>query len=131
VLLLAAHFLAREREKNRGGAASILPEAEAVLTAYPWPGNVRELQNAIRAAHALAGEAKAIGVQHLPQRLRAARRPAVSSYHDAVIRFRRELIERSLAETAGNQSQAAGLLNISRQALAYQIRELGILVKPR
>jgi DNA-binding NtrC family response regulator len=33
-----------------------------------------------------------------------------------------------LLQTNGNQNQAAAMLKISRQALAYQIRELGILV---
>ena len=57
-------------------------------------------------------------------------RAAVGSYQDAVARFRRELIEKSLAQANGNQNQAAAMLKISRQALAYQIRELGILVTP-
>jgi len=52
------------------------------------------------------------------------------SYQDAVARFRRELIEKSLQQANGNQNQAAAMLKMSRQALAYQIRELGILVKP-
>jgi len=47
-----------------------------------------------------------------------------------VARFRRDLIEKSLLQANGNQNQAAAMLKISRQALAYQIRELGILVKP-
>jgi len=47
-----------------------------------------------------------------------------------VARFRRELIEKSLSQANGNQNQAAAMLKISRQALAYQIRELGILVTP-
>src|SRR5207253_2668913 len=130
VPLLAAHFLAAERARHRGGAAKLSPEAEAIFRAYSWPGNVRELQNTIRAAHAMAGEAKEIDVEHLPERLRgvAAPRARASSYQDEVARFRRELIERSLAQVRGNQNRAAVLLNISRQALAYQIRELGILV---
>ena len=41
------------------------------------------------------------------------------SYQDAVAKFRRDLIERSLLEADGNQNRAAALLNISRQALAY------------
>ena len=51
------------------------------------------------------------------------------SYQDAVTRFKRDLIERSLVESAGNQNKAAAALKMSRQALAYQIRELGILVR--
>ena len=128
--LLATHFLAEEREKHRGGPTRLSDEAEAAFASYHWPGNVRELQNTIRAAHAIAGEGKLIALDHLPERLRRVKpvRTAIGSYQDAVVRFRRELIEKSLAQANGNQNQAAALLKMSRQALAYQIRELGILV---
>lgn len=131
--MLAAHFLAKEREKSRGGAAKLTSDAESVFLSYRWPGNVRELQNTIRAAHALAGEGTAIDVEHLPERMRSAvvrTSSGVSSYQDAVTRFRRDLIEKSLVQANGNQNRAASALNMSRQALAYQIRELGILVRP-
>jgi len=130
ILQLASYFLAAEREKHRGGASSFTPDVEAILASYSWPGNVRELQNTIRAAHALAGEGRAIDVEHLPERLRqvSAKRGPAGSYQESVARFRRDLIERSLAAAGGNQNQAAALLKMSRQALAYQIRELGILV---
>ena len=131
IRVLAAHFLAAEREKHRSGPASFTPDVEAIFAAYSWPGNVRELQNTIRAAHAVAGEAKEVDVEHLPERLRniSPAKAAAGSYQDAVARFKRDLIERSLTEARGNQNRAASLLNMSRQALAYQIRELGILVK--
>jgi DNA-binding NtrC family response regulator len=131
VLLLAQHFLSQERDKHRGGATSLSHDVEAILTSYSWPGNVRELQNAIRAAHAMAGDTRQIDVEHLPERLRSIvpARVTTGSYQDAVTRFKRDLIERSLVQTNGNQNRAASLLRMSRQALAYQIRELGILVK--
>jgi two-component system response regulator AtoC len=131
IALLAAHFLAREREKHRGGATKFSQDVEALFASYAWPGNVRELQNTIRAAHAMAGDATAIGLAHLPERMRNATvvRASAGSYQDAVARFRRELIEKSLAEVGGNQNRAAAILSMSRQALAYQIRELGILVR--
>jgi DNA-binding NtrC family response regulator len=130
VALLASHFLAAERSRHRGGPANFTEDVDAAFRAYRWPGNVRELQNAIRAAHAMAGDAREIDLEHLPERLRSIARPRgkASSYQDEVTRFRRELIERSLSQARGNQNQAAALLNMSRQALAYQIRELGILV---
>ncbi len=132
VPMLAAHFLAKEREKSRGGPSRLTADAESVFLSYRWPGNVRELQNTIRAAHALAGEAAAIDVDHLPERMRSATvRSGAGSYQDAVTRFRRELIEKSLVQANGNQNRAAASLNMSRQALAYQIRELGILVRTR
>ena len=74
----------------------------------------------------------AIDVDHLPERMRSAIVRAgggVSSYQDAVTRLRRDLIEKSLVQANGNQNRAAASLNMSRQALAYQIRELGILVR--
>jgi len=131
ILLLAHHFLAVEREKHRSGPALLSPDVEAIFTAYGWPGNVRELQNTLRAAHAMAGEAKEIALEHLPERLRAVApsRTVAGSYQDAVARFKRDLIERSLLDAKGNQNRAASALKMSRQALAYQIRELGILVR--
>ncbi|HVR39189.1 MAG TPA: sigma 54-interacting transcriptional regulator [Thermoanaerobaculia bacterium] len=130
ITLLASHFLTIERDKHRSGPNAFTSEVDAIFAAYNWPGNVRELQNTIRAAHAMAGDAKQIALEHLPERLRrvAPARASAGSYQDSVMRFRRELIEKSLHEARGNQNRAASLLKISRQALAYQIRELGILV---
>ena len=131
ILLLATHFLAAERDKHRAGPSLLASDTEAIFTAYAWPGNVRELQNTIRAAHAMAGDAKEIAVEHLPERLRgiAPARVTAGSYQHAVTLFKRDLIERSLLQVNGNQNRAATLLKMSRQALAYQIRELGILVR--
>ena len=131
VLLLAAHFLDAERQRHGSGPCELSSEVEGIFTAYRWPGNVRELQNTIRAAHAMAGEARQIDIEHLPERLRnvaPARTPA-GSYQHAVESFKRDLIARSLAAAEGNQNRAAAMLRMSRQALAYQIRELGILVR--
>ena len=129
ILLLARSFLAREREKHRGGPSLLSNEVESLFLAYGWPGNVRELQNTVRAAHAIAGEAREIALEHLPDRLRNAPVPRVASgsYQDAVLRFKRDLIENALSQANGNQNRAASILKISRQALGYQIRELGIL----
>ncbi|HEX3580238.1 MAG TPA: sigma 54-interacting transcriptional regulator [Thermoanaerobaculia bacterium] len=129
ILLLARSFLAREREKHRGGPSLLSNEVESLFLSYGWPGNVRELQNTVRAAHAIADDAKEIALEHLPDRLRntAVTRVAIGSYQDAVMRFKRDLIENALSQSNGNQNRAASLLKISRQALGYQIRELGIL----
>ncbi len=133
ILKLAGSFLDSERSRHRGGPGRMSEEVEAALLLYAWPGNVRELQNTIRAAHAMAGDSKELTMEFLPQRVRVrtgeGRRAHGGSYQDAMTRFRRELIERSLDEARGNQNRAAAMLQISRQALAYQIRELGITVR--
>jgi DNA-binding NtrC family response regulator len=131
IVRLATHFLDLERERHRSGPARLSDDVESVFLSYRWPGNVRELQNTVRAAHAIAGDSRELTLDHLPNRIRSARERNVpsGSYQDAVARFRRDLIERSLAAAGGNQNRAAAMLQISRQALAYQIRELGIMVR--
>ncbi|MFN2239929.1 MAG: sigma 54-interacting transcriptional regulator [Thermoanaerobaculia bacterium] len=130
ILLLADHFLARENRREPGGANCFSDEALQALQLHDWPGNVRELENVIRSAHALA-PGRAIDLEHLHPRMRAVRATRVppGGFFDEVTRFRRDLVERSLVSAEGNQSRAAAMLGISRQALAYQIRELGIVVR--
>jgi transcriptional regulator with PAS, ATPase and Fis domain len=43
-----------------------------LLQSYGWPGNVRELQNTIRAAHAMAGDAREIDIEHLSKARRSS-----------------------------------------------------------
>ncbi|HXI12283.1 MAG TPA: sigma 54-interacting transcriptional regulator [Thermoanaerobaculia bacterium] len=131
VLLLARHFLAEEKQKHRAGPDRLSPDTEALFTAYHWPGNVRELQNTIRGAHAVAGDAREVEIEHLPERLQSivVPRSASGTYYEELVRFRKALVERSLIGASGNQNKAAQALGMSRQALGYQIRELGILVK--
>lgn len=131
VTLLANYFLRKEHEKHRGGPMLCSEEVEAVLLSYRWPGNVRELQNTMRAAHAIGGEARRVEMEHLPERLQGVVviRKSTGTFFEEIVRFRRTLVEKSLLDSKGNQNQAAKLLGMSRQALAYQIKELGILVK--
>ncbi len=131
VLLLARHFLAVQRDRHRGGPALLSEDVEAAFCNYRWPGNVRELQNTVRAGHTMAGDLRAIELDHIPERISSTPKSRIptGNYQVEVVAFRRTLIERTLAESKGNQSRAAKLLGMSRQALAYQIRELGIAVK--
>jgi DNA-binding NtrC family response regulator len=133
VLLLAKHFLRVELERHGTGPSTFSEEVEEMLLAHHWPGNVRELQQTVRAAHALAGDGRIVTPDHLPERMRRAahRKVPTGSLNEEVTRFRRNLIERALEVAEGNQSRAAKQLGVTRQALAYQIRELGILVEKR
>ena len=59
------------------------------------------------------------------------KRPAAcENYRARVDEHRRGLIHEALARTSGNRSRAARELGLSRQALAYLIRELGVTVRP-
>jgi two-component system, NtrC family, response regulator len=120
VLLLADHFLARQRG---GPPARLSRQARARLLAYRWPGNVRELENVLAVAAALADDG-AIGPEHLelPGDACAPEAP----YQQQVDAFRRQLVAREIEGCGGNRADAARRLGISRQALSYLVRQLGL-----
>ncbi|MBW3563871.1 MAG: sigma 54-interacting transcriptional regulator [Acidobacteria bacterium] len=125
---LAEHFLRKELREYPDGATRFSDEAAAALESWDWPGNVRELAQVVRASHALAGQTRSIELQHIPERIREAvsRRPKEGHYKDELERFRRDLIQKALLATGGSMARAADRLGITRQALSYQARELGI-----
>jgi len=131
VLLLADHLLGRQTRHrsppgNSSGGGFSEPRLSAAarrrLLAHSWPGNVRELENVLGAAVALAPDG-VIEPAHLELPEREA--PA-SDYHRQVDSFRRRLVEEALVAAGGNQSEAARRLGLTRQALSYLVRTLGI-----
>ncbi|MFN7943558.1 MAG: sigma 54-interacting transcriptional regulator [Thermoanaerobaculia bacterium] len=124
VLLLAEHVLARERARRPGLRLSAA--ARRALAAHDWPGNVRELANAlVAAAHLAPGPLIEPDHLDLPDRREAAE-GATGTYHERVECFRRELVRRALDESGGRQAAAARKLGLSRQALSYLVRQLGV-----
>jgi DNA-binding NtrC family response regulator len=122
---IADHILARQRANS---PARLSREARARLLAHRWPGNVRELENVLAVAVALAGDGS-IAPEHLEL-------PAVSSapeapYHQQVDALRRRLVIEALEDCGGHRAEAARRLGISRQALSYLIRQLGLDSKVR
>ncbi len=118
ILLLADHFLIRRRSQRR-----LSRKARARLLSHDWPGNVRELENVIGVADTLA-EDREISVEHLdlPQRPPESK----GDYHQMVEQYRRDLISKAMSETGGNRAAAARRLGLSRQALSYLVRQLGL-----
>ena len=131
VILLARKFLADARDAVKAGPNGFTEDVEALLLGYQWDGNVRDLQNVVSWAFQLAGDAPLVTTDHLPQRVKnaTARVSKRGNFYEELAQFRRQMIERSLLDANGNQSQAAKALGMTRQALSYQIRELGIHVK--
>lgn len=129
-ILLARHFLSQAAREDGKGAFEIEPDAVAAILAHTWPGNVRELQSAIASAAALA-DGRRIGAALLPEAVRRSARPADASrgYRSRVDAHRRDLIMEALDRAGGNRSRAARDLRLSRQALLYLIRELGVREK--
>jgi DNA-binding NtrC family response regulator/tetratricopeptide (TPR) repeat protein len=120
ISLLIDHILqsnAAASERRVG----LTPEARTALLQHSWPGNIRELENRLRLALSLAdGE---IEVRHLELEATAT---VEGSYHQQLVSFRRRLVAQSLANAEGNQAAAARRLGLSRQALSYLVRQLGL-----
>jgi transcriptional regulator with PAS, ATPase and Fis domain len=120
---LADYFLRLYRQRARRAVPSISPEALRCLRAYPFPGNVRELENEIERAVALADDGRAIGPEHLSDRLRHAAETASTplTLNDAIERLKRQMIEDALRE-CGSKTRAAERLGLSRQSLQQMLR---------
>ncbi len=142
VLQLADLFLSRHRPPPPPRLAAATRDR---LRAHSWPGNVRELENVLRLAAALAGggiiqpahlelpraaenapPADSAAASHRSGESGAMPPAAAGSYHQQVESLRRQLVVEAIAAAAGNHAEAARRLGISRQALSYLVRQLGL-----
>jgi DNA-binding NtrC family response regulator/tetratricopeptide (TPR) repeat protein len=130
-------FFVREACERLGKAdVRLSPETLDLFDAYGWPGNVRQLRNEVQRAVAMAAPGGVITPDLLspvfagpddaapaPRRARNVTLPA------AVERLERELIEGVLERTAGNVSQSARALGLTRRGLYLKMERLGIEYK--
>lgn len=125
---LARHFLAHHAQRYRRAAPRLDAEALDLMGRHAWPGNVRELRNAMEQALLLARGAD-IGRRELAfLDLDARSAPASSGLPESLNleQHERALIQEALDRTAGNVSQAARLLGISRDTLRYRLERHGM-----
>ena len=101
-------------------------EARDALVTHTWPGNVRELRNAVEQAVALH-EGDMLPLDAFPIRTLAA---AGDSLHDAVQAIERARIVEALEHFAGNQTQAARALGMSRRTFLNRLDAYG-MPRPR
>ena len=122
VARLALHFCAEHAAAAGKPAPRIDDDAMARLEGYAWPGNIRELRNAIEHAVVMASAGR-IGPEHLPERVVQASRPASPGMRGRMDAAERREIVDALAACAGNQTQAAKRLGLSRRALIYKLKK--------
>jgi DNA-binding NtrC family response regulator len=129
--LLAGHFLRRFAQEFGKPVKQLSAEAAGELCHYDWPGNVRELRNVIERLVILE-PAAVIDAAHLPIDIRAGGRRASGQFRVALpdngvalADVERELVLQALEKTGGNQSQAAELLGIERDALRRRLVKYG------
>ena len=127
VPLLADHFIARIAARERRSPPELSEQAIAALQSYHWPGNVRELENFIEKT-LIFNRGEQIDIDTLPGELRRSNRDTLKDFSlkAASQRLEREYIQKALAETGGNRTHAAKLLEISLRSLIYKIKDYDI-----
>ncbi|MFX0195496.1 MAG: sigma-54-dependent transcriptional regulator [Candidatus Hodarchaeota archaeon] len=130
--LLTHHFLDKFNRALRKKVMTITPEALDMIKSYHWPGNVRELENAIERAVVLV-PGDEITPDLLPPQLTQEPEEEISiglHLDEALLKFKRQFIARTLRFANNNQTQAAKLLKVQRTYLNRLIKELKVDIKP-
>jgi two-component system response regulator AtoC len=128
---LAESFARRCAERFGLEGVRLAPELMQRLQQQEWPGNVRELENAVTRMVALSDGGR-LGVEALspapapgaPEAPEQASAPL--SFREQVQAFESELLQRTLAECGGNQSEAARRLRLSRVTLLDKLKRHGL-----
>jgi Nif-specific regulatory protein len=105
------------------------PSALCFVLVADWPGNVRELENALEVASIrAAGEgAEQIERRHLDPTSRLhPPAPAHMSFHQAVLAFKRELLEKTITECDWNIAETARRLDLARSHVNNLLRAFGM-----
>lgn len=152
ILPLVDFFIEHYNRKFRKSVRGITAETRRLLLNYDWPGNVRELKNAIERAMILEDE-PVLRPDYLPFSVRQPHTGVTAFEHTAsppsggqplpngrwlpplsipeggtsLEEIERALVELALRQSGGNQTHAARLLDISRDALRYKMKKFGLM----
>ncbi len=145
IVLLATAFLKEFAEENGKPVRELTTDALQSLIDYPWPGNVRELRTAIEHGVVMSPGPK-ITIRHLPMSVRGGApapippKPGIGNSASApatpaapaldgdlnLAAMEERMIHEALSRTAGNRTEAATLLGLSRRTLQRRLREMGL-----
>ncbi len=126
VPLLVSHVLAAWSESSGLPCPEVSPAALETLNEYAWPGNVRELANVLEQV-SVSGKPR-IDVGELPvfESGRAGVDYELPSSGIDFVEFERSILVQALAHARGNQTQAAGLLGLTRDQIRYRMSKFNI-----
>ncbi len=131
ILLLANYYIERTNHKrrNKNKLKGLAKPTEKIFKNYEWEGNVRELRNVIERASILE-DSPLITTEYLPKDLVNG---DSGSNADSEFRLPAEgiplqdvelqLVRQAVARTNGNLTQAAKLLDISRDQIRYRLKK--------
>ena len=125
--LLAHHFLTHFAEAQGKATTGLSRDALAVLRAHSWPGNVRELMHVIEQVVALSDGA-VIQRADLPDAIASEMASVNAEGHlqARVAAYEKQVIRDALEKYAGNITQTAKALGLTRSGLQKKIARLDI-----
>jgi DNA-binding NtrC family response regulator len=150
ILPLVDFFVDRYNRKFKKSVRGITDETRRHLLAHDWPGNVRELKNSIERAMILEDEpllrpaylpfsvsesggltafersSPGDGAQSLPNG-RTLPRLYIPEGGTSLEEVERSMVELAMRQANSNQTHAAKLLDISRDALRYKLKKFGLM----
>jgi len=149
ILPLVEFFIELYNQKFKKSIRGLGEDTRKLLFGHDWPGNVRELKNAIERAMILE-EAETLRPAYLPfsvghaqtgmtafeavagengQQLangRSLPRLSIPEGGTSLEEVERALVEMAMRQSNNNQTHAARLLDISRDALRYKLKKFGL-----
>jgi DNA-binding NtrC family response regulator len=152
IVPLVNFFIERYNRRFKKSIRGITDETRSLMLAHNWPGNVRELKNTIERGMILEDEpflrpiylpfsvgesggrtlfertSPADGGQTLPNG-RALPRLYIPEGGTSLEEVEHSMVELAMSQASGNQTNAAKLLDISRDALRYKLKKFG-MVRP-
>jgi DNA-binding NtrC family response regulator len=149
ILPLVDFFIGRYNHRFKKSVRGITDDTRCLIINHHWPGNVRELKNTIERGMILEDEAylrpaylpfslgnssgrtlfertsPPDGGQKLPNG-RALPRLYIPDGGTSLEEVEHSMVELAMSQANGNQTNAAKLLDISRDALRYKIKKFGM-----
>jgi DNA-binding NtrC family response regulator len=126
---LVQAFLDEFNDRHGRAVRGVHDDALDVLRRHRWPGNVRELRNVLERAVIVCPD-DLIRAEHMPAFdgapapvAKATEAEVVLSVGTTVESAEKELILRTLAQTGGNKTRAAGILGISLKTLHNKLHK--------
>jgi|Deesub1362A_J573_1020465.scaffolds.fasta_scaffold02248_8 DNA-binding NtrC family response regulator len=133
IIPIAMHFIGKLRIEYRKDIIALSKEAEELLVDYDWPGNVRELRNVIERVFILTNE-RIIRPEHIILKSGTEGRDKAKGFElylpeDGIPleEVEKNLIQQALKRTNNNQTKAAQLLGLTRDAFRYRMQKFGLL----
>jgi two-component system response regulator AtoC len=149
ILPLVDYFIDRYNRKFKKSVRGITDETRKLLLTHSWPGNVRELKNSIERAMILEEEPYLrpaylpFSVSESGGRTVFERTSPVDGGHPlgngrmlprlyipeggtSLEEIERAMVELAMRQAEDNQTHAAKLLDISRDALRYKLKKFGL-----